>query len=222
MGGKPSRAAPIDPYTYDQQLPASDGDIAMTFNKIDSDGDHGLTADEWKEGLAKAGIEIDSNRELFASLKTPPDSQICAGTARENSARCALWPGAKLARFKTEVKVTFDSADKDHDGKISQEEFCKYCKLAREKAKHPKVDAIMIKEVMANGIFGYLGPREIAHGAPAAAANAWLRALLISAAARACRCGMAACAADVCRCYLSLRSQAAFHLKCARAQRPAD
>ena len=41
---------------------------AKSFNNID----HGLTADEWKEGLAKASIEIDSNRELesvFASLK---------------------------------------------------------------------------------------------------------------------------------------------------------
>lgn len=80
MGAKPSRAAPIDPYSYDKQLPSGEDEIAMTFKKIDADGDHGLTADEWVEGLAKAGIKVDPNQ----------------------------------------AKVTFERADKDHDGKISQ------------------------------------------------------------------------------------------------------
>lgn len=46
----------------------------------------------------------------------------------------------------------------------TQEEFVKYCKAARDEAEHPKVDDVMIKEVQANGLFGYLGPTEIAHG----------------------------------------------------------
>lgn len=95
---------------------------------IDVDGDHGLTIDEWKEGLHKAGIDI----------------------------------------LTTQSESSFGQADKDNDGKISQIEFVNYCKATRQAAAHPEIDDAMVADVKANGIYEYLKPGEIAHGASSA------------------------------------------------------